>query len=61
EERCRRINLGYADYRAIDPETWAHREAEGLLLVRHAGEQLYRASDLGSEPASNHPPHAPPH
>ncbi|HEV7127163.1 MAG TPA: lactate racemase domain-containing protein, partial [Ktedonobacterales bacterium] len=45
EERCRRINLGYADYRAIDPETWAHREAEGLLLVRHAGEQLYRASD----------------
>ncbi len=43
EERCRRINLGYADYRAIDPQAWAGREAEGLLLVEHAGEMLYRS------------------
>ncbi len=42
EERCHRINLGYADHRLIDPERWANREAEGLLLVPHAGEVLYR-------------------
>ncbi|MBK9712442.1 MAG: DUF2088 domain-containing protein [Kouleothrix sp.] len=41
EERCRRVNLGYADYRAIDPRAWAGREAEGILLVEHAGEMLY--------------------
>ncbi len=42
EERCRRINLGYADYHAIDPKNWEGREAEGILLVPHAGEMLYR-------------------
>ena len=42
EERCRRINLGYADYRTIDPATWANREADGVLYVPHAGEVLYR-------------------
>ncbi len=42
EERCRRINLGYADPRGIDPAAWANREAEGVLLVPHAGEMLYR-------------------
>jgi nickel-dependent lactate racemase len=42
EERCRRINLGYADYRAIDPAAWQGREAEGVLYVPHAGERLYR-------------------
>src|SRR5215471_11365952 len=42
EERCRRINLGYADYRDIDPAAWVGREDEGLLYVPHAGERLYR-------------------
>jgi nickel-dependent lactate racemase len=42
EERCRRINLGYLDYRGIDPEQWRGREAEGILLVERAGELLYR-------------------
>lgn len=42
EERCRRINLGYRDYRAIDLASWANREDDGLLLVEHAGEVLYR-------------------
>jgi nickel-dependent lactate racemase len=42
EERCRRINLGYAEYRAIDPMAWFEREAEGILYVPHAGERLYR-------------------
>src|SRR6266511_572262 len=46
EERCRRINLGYADYRTIDPQAWAGREAEGILLVEHAGEMLYRGEAL---------------
>jgi lactate racemase len=42
EERCRRINLGYRDYRALDPLAWADREDKGLLYVPHAGEALYR-------------------
>ncbi|HEX6799798.1 MAG TPA: lactate racemase domain-containing protein [Ktedonobacterales bacterium] len=42
EERCRRINLGYADYHAIDPAAWMGREDEGMLYVPHAGERLYR-------------------
>lgn len=46
EERCRRVNLGYADWRTIDPEAWANREDEGVLLVRHAGEMLYRCPAL---------------
>jgi nickel-dependent lactate racemase len=46
EERCRRVNLGYADYRKIDPQEWAGREAEGVLLVPHAGEMLYRGEAL---------------
>lgn len=42
EERCRRIGLGYLDPASVDPEAWAGREDEGVLLVRRAGEQLYR-------------------
>ncbi len=36
EERCRRINLGYRDPKTINPEEWANREDEGVLLVRRA-------------------------
>jgi lactate racemase len=46
EERCRRINLGYADYRKLDPRAWQGREADGLLYVAHAGEMLYRTRSL---------------
>jgi nickel-dependent lactate racemase len=46
EERCRRINLGYADYREIDPRDWMGREQEGILYVPHAGEVLYRARGI---------------
>lgn len=42
EERCRLINLGYRDPNTIDPEEWANREDEGILLVRKGGEVLYR-------------------
>ncbi len=41
-ERCQRIGLGYLDPATIDPEWWANREDEGILLVRRAGEILYR-------------------
>jgi nickel-dependent lactate racemase len=42
EERCRRINLGYLDPASIRIEDWEDRESEGVLVVREAGEQLYR-------------------
>ena len=52
EERCRQINLGYLDYREIDPEAWEDREDEGILVVHNAGEMLYRAADLFGQEAS---------
>ena len=42
EERCRRINLGFRDYRELNPQEWAGCEDEGALVVPHAGEMLYR-------------------
>lgn len=41
EEVCRRINLGYRDPATINPEDFAHRESEDVLLVRKAGEMLH--------------------
>jgi nickel-dependent lactate racemase len=41
-ERCERLNLGYIDPALIDPQEWAGREEEGILLVPRAGEMLYR-------------------
>jgi nickel-dependent lactate racemase len=49
EERCQRVNLGYLDPRAIDIADWEGREDEGVLVVRNAGEMLYRASDVCAE------------
>lgn len=46
-EVCAAINLGYRDPSTIDVESFANREEEGVLLVRKAGEQLYR---LQSDP-----------
>ncbi len=42
EDVCRSINLGYRDPASIEIEDYANREDEGILLVRKAGEQLYR-------------------
>jgi nickel-dependent lactate racemase len=42
EERCRRIDLGYLDPASVNPDEWEGREEEGLLVVRRAGEMLYR-------------------
>ena len=42
---CESINLGYRDPATIDVESFANREDEGILLVRKAGEQLYRLEE----------------
>ena len=41
EAQCREINLGYRDWRTINPADYANREDEGILLVPKAGERLY--------------------
>ena len=41
-ERCALVGLGYRDPTSINPSDWADREDEGILLVPHAGEMLYR-------------------
>ncbi len=46
EERCKRVNLGYLDHKKVNIEEWKDREQEGILLVPHAGEMLYRAESL---------------
>ena len=42
EETCRKINLGYMDPGAINPEDYMNREDEGVLYVDNAGEILHR-------------------
>ncbi|PJF31593.1 MAG: hypothetical protein CUN51_04415 [Candidatus Thermofonsia Clade 1 bacterium] len=39
---CEQLNLGYYDYRSLDPSAWQGREAGGILYVPKAGERLYR-------------------
>ncbi|MEI8341834.1 MAG: lactate racemase domain-containing protein [Verrucomicrobiota bacterium] len=41
-ETCERINLGYRDPDSINPEDYANREDEGILLVPKAGEMLFQ-------------------
>ncbi|MDQ3622963.1 MAG: lactate racemase domain-containing protein [Verrucomicrobiota bacterium] len=41
EEVCEQINLGYLDPATINPQDFAGREEEGVLLVPKAGEMLY--------------------
>ncbi|MEE8390953.1 MAG: lactate racemase domain-containing protein [Anaerolineae bacterium] len=45
-ERCERIGLGYLDPATVDLAEWEGREEEGVLLVRKAGEMLYRNYSL---------------
>lgn len=42
ESTCRKINLGYTDYKKINIEEFKNRENEGILVVENAGEVLYR-------------------
>ena len=41
-ERCARVGLGYMDPTTVEPQEWTDREDEGILLVKRAGESLYR-------------------
>lgn len=41
EATCRKINLGYRDWRTINKEDYANREHEGVFLEPKAGERLY--------------------
>ena len=42
ESKCRKINLGYRNWKTTDIKTFEGREKEGILVVKNAGEVLYR-------------------
>ena len=42
KERCERVNLGFRDFRTIRIEEYVNREDEGILVIPHAGEKLFR-------------------
>lgn len=44
KERCEKVNLGYLNPNDINIADYENREDEGILLVRHAGETLFRLS-----------------
>jgi lactate racemase len=44
EDVCKKINLGYRDWRTIHIDDYKDREDEGILYVPKAGEMLYRVS-----------------
>jgi nickel-dependent lactate racemase len=50
KQRCEKLNLGYMNPDSIDISDYENREDEGILVVRRAGETLYRLAD-GSVPA----------
>ncbi|MCM8767449.1 MAG: lactate racemase domain-containing protein [Candidatus Omnitrophica bacterium] len=45
EKICKKINLGYINYNDINIEEYENREKEGILVVKNAGEILYRRKD----------------
>jgi nickel-dependent lactate racemase len=48
KERCEKVNLGYMKPADINIADYENREDEGILLVRHAGETLYRLSKVSA-------------
>jgi nickel-dependent lactate racemase len=52
-ELCESINLGYRDPASINPDDFANREDEGVLLVPKAGEMLYRLKNPPAWSAAN--------
>jgi nickel-dependent lactate racemase len=53
-ERCERVNLGYLDPDTVDVNEWEDREQEGKLLVKRAGEMLYRIRRGHGASSGNH-------
>jgi nickel-dependent lactate racemase len=47
QAKCSELNLGYLDYRNINLEEWKGRDSEGIKLIPHAGEILYRLKKPG--------------
>jgi nickel-dependent lactate racemase len=47
DERCRHVNLGYIDPGTVRFEDWQGLEEEGVKLIPHAGEILYRLKNMG--------------
>ncbi len=45
KDRCERIALAYRDPTSINPDDYANREDEGVLLVPKAGEMLHRLKE----------------
>jgi nickel-dependent lactate racemase len=41
-QRCEKVNLGFMDPAKINITDYENKENEGILLVRYAGEMLYR-------------------
>ena len=44
KSRCEKVNLGYMDPNSINIADYENKEQEGILVVHHAGEILYRLS-----------------
>jgi nickel-dependent lactate racemase len=44
KSRCEKINLGYIDPQSINIADYENKQQEGILVVHHAGETLYRLS-----------------
>ncbi|HEX7071027.1 MAG TPA: lactate racemase domain-containing protein [Rhodothermales bacterium] len=44
-ELCERLNVGYRDPATINPADFVNKEHEGILVVPHAGQVLYRVRD----------------
>jgi nickel-dependent lactate racemase len=55
QAQCCELNLGYLDYRTINLDDWKDRGSEGIKLIPHAGEILYRVkgSKKTAEPSES--------
>jgi len=42
KKRCQKINLGYMNPKDVKKSDYENKEDQGILVVRHAGEVLYR-------------------
>jgi hypothetical protein len=47
-ETCKKVNLGYLNVDEVNIDEYRNKEDEGVLVVEHAGEMLYRLKDKKS-------------